>query len=70
MAGRTHREEGCVMGDPRDYADTTDLVEQEAPLDEDDDDVEVDSSDLEVDDADRWEQATPVRGDDEEYREG
>jgi hypothetical protein len=67
---RTDRREEGVMSDPRDYADTTDLTEQEAPLDEDDDEVEVDSTDLEVDEADRLEQATPVRGDDDEYPEG
>lgn len=57
------------MGDRRDFADSADPDDLEAPLDQDDD--EVDSTDLEVDDADRLEQATPVGGDDDdEYPEG
>jgi hypothetical protein len=69
MVGRAEKE--GVMGDRHDHADPADLAEQEAPLgDEDDDDVVVDATDPEVDDADRWEQATPVRGDDEDYPEG
>jgi hypothetical protein len=54
------------MADPHDNADAADLAEQATPLDEEDD-IVVDETDLEVDDADRWEQATPVRGDDEDY---
>jgi len=57
------------MGDQHDYADPADLVEQETPLEEVEE-VVVDDSDPEVDEADRWEQATPVGGADEEYPEG
>lgn len=61
------------MGDSHDEVDPADLAEQEAPLRDDpdeDDAIVVDVSDPEVDDADRWEQATPVGGADEEYPEG
>jgi hypothetical protein len=62
------------MSERDDHADPADLAEQAAPLrDEDPDDLDdlvVDTSDPEVDDADRWEQATPVGGDDEDYPEG
>ncbi|MBO0844208.1 MAG: hypothetical protein J2P22_02175 [Nocardioides sp.] len=53
-----------------DDADDADVAEQQNPVD-DEEDVVVDQTDPEVDDADRWEQATPVPGgDDEDYPEG
>lgn len=53
-----------------DDADDADVAEQQNPVD-DEEDVVVDQTDPEVDDADRWEQATPVAGgDDEDYPEG
>jgi hypothetical protein len=58
-----------AMGDQHDYADPADLAEQAASLGEADEELVVDETDPEVDDADRWEQATPVGGDEEEYRD-
>lgn len=60
------------MDDQHDNADPADLAEQSAPLVDDDDEEELvlDLSDPEVDDADRWEQATPVPVDDEDYPDG
>jgi hypothetical protein len=60
------------MGEQQDHGDAADLAEQATPLrrGEDPDEIVVDTADPEVDDADRWEQATPVGGDDEDYPEG
>jgi hypothetical protein len=52
-----------------DDADAADVAEQLSPV-ENEEDVVVDMTDPEVDDADRWEQATPVRGGDDDYPEG
>jgi hypothetical protein len=56
------------MDDAREYVNDADLADQESPLDDDLDEVEVDTSDLEVDEVDRWEQAVPVRYDDDVRR--
>jgi hypothetical protein len=56
------------MDDAREFVNDADLADQESPLDDDLDEVEVDTSDLEVDEADRWEQAMPVGVDDDAHR--